>query len=102
MTQTRKKPEVRVAEILAAALTLASRTHYTSVTREQIAKAAGVSPAAVQYHFKTMAQLRGKLMRAAVKGEHLAVIAQGLLAGDSHARKASPELRARAADTISA
>lgn len=96
MKQSRKKPEIRKAEILTAALSLASMTHYLTVTREQIATAAGVSPAAVQYHFKTMPQLRRQMMRAAVKRECLTVVAQGLLAKDPHVADIGADLRKRA------
>jgi AcrR family transcriptional regulator len=96
MKHSRKKPEIRKAEILTAALDLACLTHYSTVTRDQVATAAGVSPAAVQYHFSTMTKLRGEVMRAAVKREVLLVVAQGLLAKNAHVVAISEELRAKA------
>lgn len=96
MKRERKRPEVRKDEVLTAALILAEKSHYLKVTRDAIAAASGVSGPAVQYHFKTMGQLRKEIMRAAVKRHCLLVIAQGVLARDAIARRA-PEAVRRAA-----
>lgn len=96
MANRRLKPAVRKAEILTAALPLASARGYANVTRNDIAAAAGISGPAVQYHFGTMTQLRTDLMRHAVKQECLRVIAQGLAAQDRHAERADAELKRRA------
>lgn len=107
--QKRMKPEARKEDILSAALPLAARKGYTAVTREEIAKAAGVSGPAVQYHFKTMAQLRRDLMRFAIKhaglrlgscSPGLAVIAQGLAVKDPHAVKAEEAIRRAAVGAL--
>lgn len=92
----RYKPEVRKALVITAALALAEQGHFLKLTRDSIARAAGVTGSAIQYHFKTMEQLRGDVMRAAIKQERLVVIAQGLTCGDGRAVRVSPELRARA------
>lgn len=96
----RLKPAVRRDQILTAALSLASASHYLRLTRDQIATKLGLSGPAVQYHFGTMGQLRTDLMRAAVKRQHLVVLSQGLLAKDKHAEKASEELRGRALASV--
>lgn len=96
----RMKPEARKEDILAAALPLAVRHGYSRLTRQQIAAAAGVSGPVLNYHFGTMPQFRRDLMRYAIKEETLAVIAQGLTAGDQQARKASEALRRRALDSL--
>lgn len=93
---TRLKPEVRKEQILTAALELAGESHYLKLTRDTIAEAVGLSGPAVQYHFKTVTQLRNAIIRAAVKREDLVVIAQGLGAKEPHAEKASAELQQRA------
>ena len=99
--QHRLKPAIRKEEIISAALELAEKSHYQKITRNQIAKAAGVTGPAVQYHFKTMTQIRRDIMRAAVKQERLRVIAQGLVAEDHRAVSgASPELKKRALDAL--
>lgn len=92
----RYKPDVRKDAIVAVALRLAAETHYTQVQRKQIADELGVTPPALTYHFGTMQQLRRAIMRAAIAKEDLAVIAQGLVAQDEHAKKAPETLRRRA------
>ena len=94
--QKRLKPEVRKDLVIAAALDLAERGHFLRLTRAAIAQAAGVTGSAIQYHFHTMDQLYGDVMRAAIKQERLAVIAQGLTCGDGRAAKVPADLRARA------
>ena len=86
----------RTAQILTSALKLAAQSGYARVTREALATAAGVSPALVSHHMGTMVELRRDIMREAIRVQNLRVIAQGLAARDAHARKAPPELQARA------
>lgn len=96
----RKEPEIRREQILAAALLVAERTNFSTMTREEIARAAGVAPTLVTHYFGTMTQLRRDVMRAAVRGGRLAVIAQGLMARDPHAMKAPDEVKAAARATV--
>ena len=100
MKRTRLKPEARKEDILAAALPLAEKYGYTNISKERIGKAAGVSGPVVNYHFGTMVQFRRDLMRYAIKEGNLAVIAQGLSAGDAHAKKAPPELKKKALEAL--
>lgn len=108
MTLKRKAPEVRKDEILAAAIALAACAHYAQVTRDQIGARIGVTGTAVQYHFGTMRQLRTAIMRSAVKRAGvdsddttaLRVVAQGLLAKEPHAMRASAGVRLDAAGAI--
>lgn len=100
MTRTRKAPAVRRQEILAAALSLAEARGYQNVTRDEIAHAAGVSGSSVQYHFRTVDQLRRELLDYAVQVEALLVIAQGLALGGLQAKGLSHDLRQRAAGAL--
>lgn len=100
MKQKRLKPAVRKDEVVTAALKLAAASHYLKVTREDIAGAVGVSGPAIQYHFGTMPRLRNEVMRAAVKRPVLAVLAQGLVAKDPQALKASEALRLQAFEWV--
>lgn len=86
--------------ILKACLTLAAKHGYRSITRDQIAAEAGVHPSNVSYHLGTMIELRRTVMREAVRTECLPVIAQGLAAGDKHARKCSAEVQAQAVQSL--
>ena len=79
---------VRKNDILAAALKVAEASHYKYMTRKQVADEAGVSGPLVQHYFGTMVQLRRDVMRKAVRDVNLLVIAQGLVAGEKHAKGA--------------
>lgn len=92
----RLKPEVRKEQVIEAALSLAAKSHYLEVGREEIASALGFSASTIRYHFKTLTQLRKEVVRAAVKQEHLAVIAQAVTANHPQAVKVSKALRRRA------
>jgi AcrR family transcriptional regulator len=97
MKSKRLPPSDRKAALLAAALALAERGHYTSVTRSQIAERVGVSAALVSFYLGTMPAMRRLLMRHAVTSGNLAVIGQGLSQGDKWAKRAAPSIRAAAA-----
>jgi AcrR family transcriptional regulator len=97
MSKKRMAPEARKDVILAVACRLAAAgTHYERLTRDQIAAAAGITGSAVQYHFKTVAQLQRAIMRHAVATGALAVIAQGMASRDPHAMRAPHEMRVAA------
>lgn len=100
MTRTRLAPAVRKDQIMTVAMRLAEQGNYQSVTRDQIANAAGVSVGLVSTHCGTMQNLRRDIMRQAVKNRILRIVAQGLAAGDSHARKAPSDVRADAAKLL--
>lgn len=104
MTKPQQKldAKTREAQILAASLKLAESIGYSRVTLQQIADAAGVAKSLPLVYFGTMAGWKRKVMREAVRTSNLRVIAQGLAAGDPHAKKASPELRTQAAATLCA
>lgn len=96
----RAKKDMRREAILRAAVELSRKAGYMSVTRSDVAEAAGVSPALVTLYSKTMTQLRRDIMRHAVTDGVLEVIAQGLAARDPHAQKASPELQREAMECM--
>jgi AcrR family transcriptional regulator len=100
--QIKLEARERVAQILKAALELCSQeaTTYNRITRDEIAKKAGIPSSLVAYHCGTMADLRRDIMREAVRVENLAVIAQGLAARDRHALKAPEEVRRRALESL--
>lgn len=98
--RVRFSPDVRKDQILTAALPLAAAGGYLKVTRDQVADAAGVTPALIQYHFKTMSQFRRALMRHAIAKGCLRVLAQGLSCGDEHAAKAPAEMKERAIEGL--
>lgn len=98
--RTRLSRRARHDEIITAALRIACDVGYTHVTRDDIALAAGCSPALVSEMLGTMTATRRSIQRAAVANHVLPVIAQGLALRDPHALRAPPELRALAAGSI--
>lgn len=100
MKNKRLAPKDRTEQLLDVALRLAARHGLATVTRNQIAEDANVSPALVSARLGTMDDMRRSVMRRAVKTETLPVIAAGLLAKDKYALRASEELRQRAIASI--
>ncbi|MGL4894253.1 MAG: TetR family transcriptional regulator [Shewanella sp.] len=98
--RTRMKPEVRREQILAAAIVVANEQGYNALTRDGVAKAAGVATGQVNHIFNTMAQLRRAVMRAAVHRELLPIVAQGLAQGDKDAHAAPDWLKRKALDSL--
>lgn len=93
MTASRLPAADRRAAILAAA----KRVGWSSLTREAVADAAGVSPGLVSYYFGSMDELRDEMMSAAVADSDVAVIAAGIAAGHPAAQAAPLDLRRAAA-----
>lgn len=91
---------VRHDEILKAALSIAVSDGMEGVTRDHIARLAGVASGTVSLHMGTMANMKRTIMRHAVKNELLPVIAQGLAMGSPYARSAPDELKQRALATL--
>ena len=100
MNAKRTDPTVRIEALLTAALEVAEAKGWARMTRECIASAAGVSPALVSLRLGTMDALRRSVMRAAVRRRCVPVVAQGLAAGDPHARRADDELKREAAGFV--
>lgn len=96
----RHDPVDRTRELLAVALKLASRTGWRTLTRDAIAEAAGVSPALVSVRLGTVDAMRRSVMRQAVVEHCVPVVAEGLVAGDKHARKAGDALRKAAQEWV--
>lgn len=97
MTATQRlKPKDRTAQLLDVAATLAIKDGWNSITRQQLADAAGVEPGTVSHRFGTMGEMRRSLMRHAIANEILPIIAQGVAVKDKHAMKAPEALRIKA------
>ena len=92
----KEHPGMRFRQLMNAAMEIAVETGFASVTRDGIARRAGVSSGLVSLHLGTMKNLRRTLMRAAVREEVLSVVAEGVATRDPTALKATAELRERA------
>ena len=97
----RLNPLDRKQQILDAALLVAGRPGgWAQLTRDAVAKEAECAEGLPSKYFGTMAAFRRAIMRAAIVSKNLAVVAQGLAAGDPNAQKAPPELKAAAVKTL--
>lgn len=91
--------EDRDSRILHAALELAGVDGYQWITREAVARNAGVSPGTVSNVFGTMRDLKRAVLAEAIKLERLDIVAQGL--GDRHPLvMAAPAALRKAAATL--
>ena len=101
MTKKRLQPDDRKEQILNAAIKVAARPGgWGKLTRDAVAREAQCAEGLVSKYFGTMVAFRRSIMRAAIVAENLAVVAQGLAAGDASAKKADPDLKARALQTL--
>ena len=90
----------RRESILAAGVKASEKIGYLTVTRVDIAKVAGVSPALVQYHFNTMDELRERLIKKAIETENVRVLAQAMGVLDPSTAEAPQELKRKALNFI--
>ena len=93
----RLDPKERTETLLDAALRLAAADGWQALTRDGIAREAGVSYALVTQRLGTMEQIRRSVMRRAVQQRVVCVVAEGLSRGDRHAGAADDALRAECA-----
>lgn len=93
----RLDPKDRHRALIEHALVLATHAGVHRLTREQIAEAAGISPALVSHYLGTMGDMRRTIMRAAVKQRIVSVVARGIAVGDPFALRADDDLKRRAA-----
>lgn len=95
------QPSARKSEILDAALRVAAASGFAAMRQQDIATEAKCSYGTVSTHFTNMRTMRRAVMRAAIERKILLIIAQGLAAYDSDARKAPQALRKAALATLS-
>lgn len=74
----RSTPEVRIKQIIKAAIKVAKRVGYHTMTRDAVAKEAGVSPGLISMYFVTMKQLKCSVMKTAIDEEIIPIIVQGI------------------------
>jgi DNA-binding transcriptional regulator YbjK len=98
----RMKPAERKADILNAAVEASRRIGYSKVRQKDIAEQANCGFGTVSLYFKTMAQMRRAVMRAAIERRILPIIAEGLAIRDTQAQKAPEELKKAALKALQA
>jgi AcrR family transcriptional regulator len=96
----RVAPALRRESIIDAALRVADRAGWQSITRDAVATEASVSPALVSHLFGTVDLLRDAVMAAAAERGVLNIVAEGLSIGHPVALRAGAEVRAAAATYV--
>lgn len=81
------------ALILKAALVVAREVGLHSVTRNAIAKEAGLAGSVVQYHYRSLKSLMNAIILESIKTEDLEVLAQAIGYCHPLARQAPKKLR---------
>ena len=96
----RMTTDARSDQILACAVQLAADKGLYAVTREDVAKAAGISTGRVSGCFGTMSKLRRSIVKSAVRDENLSVLAAAIAARDAGVAKIPADLRMRALSSL--
>lgn len=96
----RLSPSNRKAQILAAVLPVARRMGYQAIGWVEAGMAANVSESLVRKYFGTIPQLHRAIVSAAIVQRDARIIAQGVAAGDSKAKRAPEDLLIEAAALI--
>lgn len=88
--------------ILDAAVQIAARKGFASVTRIAVANKAGAAEGTVSYHFKSMSKLLDAVVKESIATEHIEVLAKALAEGNRIAKTAPQALKDRAAKLLTA
>ena len=92
-TKQRVQKDIRKDHILKVAMKLAEKRGYIWITRDELAKAAEISPSLITFHFRSIKRLRDDLMHQAITEENLKIIWQGLANSNIVALRASVKLK---------
>lgn len=87
-------------KILNTAVRMTTANPTEKLIRDDVAKAAGVSTGLISYHFGSIAELRKEVMREAVRGKILSILAYGLMSKNPIAMSMSSKLRKQVAKCI--
>lgn len=85
--------DARRASIMAAAIALAERDGWPSLTRDGVAAEAGIAVGSINHEFGTMDALRDAVMLDAVTNRKLDIVGQGIARGHPMARAVPDEMR---------
>lgn len=92
-TRQRLLPDERRQKILDAAIVVAMRKGYRTMSQRDVAVEAEVSKGLLAYYFQTMDKLRVAVMEFSIEHELFSIIAQGLTLKDPQAMEISPDLK---------
>lgn len=88
-------------QILDAALTLSVEIGYKCITRDAVAKCAGISSALIANYFPRMVDLKLAVMQTAIEERKLEIIAQGMSISDPLTLELSEELKGKVLQHLS-
>jgi AcrR family transcriptional regulator len=88
----RKEPAERKQELLEVAIHLAKEVGYSHITRNEVARRAGVAYGLVTLYFKTIENLKRLVVKEAIKREIVQILAQALARKETLTRKLNPDL----------
>lgn len=75
-------PKIRKLQILESAIKLSCQTGYQNITFQLVAEDLQVVPSFVVHYFKTIKNLKNKILREAIRKENYLIIAQGISCKD--------------------
>lgn len=93
--RSRKSPVERKIEILTSAIDLSKEVGYSHITRDDVAKRAGVSYGLINHYFKSIDRLRKLVLKTAIDEEMVEIIAQGMVRKDPLAKRITSKMKER-------
>jgi AcrR family transcriptional regulator len=98
--RVRKRPDIRRAEILSAAIRLCARDIFSTLTRDELAKRIGVAPGLVGYYWSTMDKLRDDVIIEGCRLGISRIILAGLSLNHPVAKALPDDVKSRAANEV--
>lgn len=96
LKQSYLAPEERRAQILNEAVKIATKHGYTTLTRNNVAEAAGVTNGLVSHYFGSINGLKDAVVQKALSDSIFPILAQAILAKDPNVSNISQSLKRRA------
>lgn len=98
---SRISPSKRKTQILKAAVSLSKSLGYKSITRDAVAKKAGIASSLIAFYFPKMTDLKNAVLETAIEKSILEIIAQALSVNDETALKLSSTVKNKVASYLS-
>lgn len=96
----RMSPEHRKSQILTAALRLAEKGHYNSLTSPVLARESGCGHTLIFHHFPCMDDLKTAVVEYAVANNNLRVIGQAVVARHKAVAKLDKSIKEKAVNAL--
>jgi len=96
----RLNPTLRRRMVLEDAIQTAEQIDYNRLTYDNVAADRGYSKSLVQWHFRSVSELRLAVLKEGIATSNLTIIAQGVVAMNQWALQLTPEVKKRALDYV--